>query len=449
MEKAKNYENGQALVLLVLSFVVLLGFAALAIDGSRIYSDRRNAQNGADASALAGAGMAGRVIRNMGQDAIKENWNCNLFAAGTGAWTSITDQAIATASTNNFNITTTTTDANRVEVGCYAGVNPHLEITTTLETETTATFAQFVYNGPLTSRVEAVTYVLPPPPVGEGDCIISLTDLCTGDQKGTIIDGGVNVFLNGCGSWSNSCTIFNGSSGSFTADAIDYLNTLTCNPSDCPTLNVGRITQNSDRWEIDIPRPDCEAAFGAEPAHPPKINNPPGDIVLDPGWYDTISKGSGDLTLNPGLYCITKGGFTFNGVNLTGNGVTIVIEGNKGFATAGSATVNLFAPPVGCDVGNPVFSGCPYAVGGLLIWVPSSNLDNVSLNGNSSSNYRGTVYVQEGGGGIVVEGTADTGPNYSCMFIGDTVKVGGDVSLTITYDPGDAYHGPAFMEIAR
>jgi uncharacterized membrane protein len=49
---SKKSEKGQAIVLLVLSFVVLLGFAALAIDGSMIYSDRRTAQNAADAAAF-------------------------------------------------------------------------------------------------------------------------------------------------------------------------------------------------------------------------------------------------------------------------------------------------------------------------------------------------------------------------------------------------------------
>jgi len=45
-------ERGQVLVLLVLALVGLLGFTALAIDGGMVYSDRRTAQNAADASAL-------------------------------------------------------------------------------------------------------------------------------------------------------------------------------------------------------------------------------------------------------------------------------------------------------------------------------------------------------------------------------------------------------------
>ena len=53
--KIKLHENGQALIVVALAAVVLFGFAALAIDGSRIFEDRRHAQNAADTSALAAA----------------------------------------------------------------------------------------------------------------------------------------------------------------------------------------------------------------------------------------------------------------------------------------------------------------------------------------------------------------------------------------------------------
>jgi uncharacterized membrane protein len=69
MEKNRS-ERGQALILLAVSLVVLLGFTALAIDGSLLYSDRRQLQTAADAAALAGAGAAGnyllRIISNQG-----------------------------------------------------------------------------------------------------------------------------------------------------------------------------------------------------------------------------------------------------------------------------------------------------------------------------------------------------------------------------------------------
>ncbi len=53
--KLKSSERGQALVLIAFAAVGLFAFTALAIDGSRVYSDRRHAQNAADTSALAAA----------------------------------------------------------------------------------------------------------------------------------------------------------------------------------------------------------------------------------------------------------------------------------------------------------------------------------------------------------------------------------------------------------
>ena len=51
----KASEKGQALILITLAAIGLFAFAALAIDGSIAFSDKRHAQNAADTSALAGA----------------------------------------------------------------------------------------------------------------------------------------------------------------------------------------------------------------------------------------------------------------------------------------------------------------------------------------------------------------------------------------------------------
>jgi uncharacterized membrane protein len=59
MKNQESSEYGQALVLIALAFVVLIGFAALAIDGGMTYSNRRIAQAASDSASLAGAGLAG------------------------------------------------------------------------------------------------------------------------------------------------------------------------------------------------------------------------------------------------------------------------------------------------------------------------------------------------------------------------------------------------------
>ena len=51
----KASEKGQALVLITLAAIGLFAFAALAIDGSAVFSDRRHAQNAADTASLEAA----------------------------------------------------------------------------------------------------------------------------------------------------------------------------------------------------------------------------------------------------------------------------------------------------------------------------------------------------------------------------------------------------------
>ena len=55
MTRRTRGQDGQALVLMVIFLTVLLGFAAIAVDAGRFYTERRFLQNAADAAALAGA----------------------------------------------------------------------------------------------------------------------------------------------------------------------------------------------------------------------------------------------------------------------------------------------------------------------------------------------------------------------------------------------------------
>src|SRR3972149_11725549 len=53
--EGRRGERGQALILFVLALGLMMGFTALAIDVGLAFQERRNAQNGADAAALAAA----------------------------------------------------------------------------------------------------------------------------------------------------------------------------------------------------------------------------------------------------------------------------------------------------------------------------------------------------------------------------------------------------------
>jgi hypothetical protein len=52
---SEKRENGQAIIVIAIAIVVILAFAALAIDLGSVFTEKRQAQNAADAGALAGA----------------------------------------------------------------------------------------------------------------------------------------------------------------------------------------------------------------------------------------------------------------------------------------------------------------------------------------------------------------------------------------------------------
>src|SRR5262245_14242898 len=52
--KRYSAQRGQAIVLIAVGMIALLGFMVLAIDGGKYYDQRRTAQTASDASSLAG-----------------------------------------------------------------------------------------------------------------------------------------------------------------------------------------------------------------------------------------------------------------------------------------------------------------------------------------------------------------------------------------------------------
>ena len=55
MKKLRWEERGQAMVLIALTMVGLIGFLALAVDGGAAFAARRQMQNASDSAAIAGA----------------------------------------------------------------------------------------------------------------------------------------------------------------------------------------------------------------------------------------------------------------------------------------------------------------------------------------------------------------------------------------------------------
>ncbi len=93
-KELKRNEDGAVLVIFALSLVVLLGFAAIAVDLGTLFVVRRQAQTAADVAALSGAqfgeGLAGTDARKAINDEVQRIMGTNL-ATTAADWSSCTD----------------------------------------------------------------------------------------------------------------------------------------------------------------------------------------------------------------------------------------------------------------------------------------------------------------------------------------------------------------------
>jgi hypothetical protein len=425
MKKQHTSESGQVLVLLVLGVVVLFGFAALAVDGGMVYSDRRHAQMGSDASSLAGGGAAALYMEN--HHVVYGNFTCdnaNVIAAQNS-----TDSdnpgakmaAIARATDNDYIIDDNIGDNHGVTTEC--GVEDHggwsdkyIDIKTMITRDTETSFAQFVFSGIMRNTVEAVTRVRPRSPAVFGHAIVALNPAgCQGQQNGAGFHGTGDVNVTGGGIFSNGC--LSGDGG--------------------PDVNVfdGSINYGG---EVDDPQ-----LFDPSPS-PSEVL--PGSSYLIPppncangAWNGTGNQLEALSPLEPGLYCVT-GDLSINANHtFSGTHVTIFME-NGGLTINGNAYVHLTAPVA--DPDNPPDP----AIVGVLIYAPQTNHEEIQLNGTGDSYFEGTVYAP--GANINLLGN-DATDAFHTQLIGWNVEVGGTADANVVFSAPQQYSRPALLELYK
>jgi Flp pilus assembly protein TadG len=438
-------ESGQALILLVLAVVGLLGFTALAIDGGMVYADRRHAQNATDAASLAGGGVAALQLEN--SYVIYEDFDCNDYRV-LAAMEAAKDAAVARAGSNDFGIDKEISDNNGVVTECVddldngAFVDKYIDVRTMVTMQTRTSFIHFVYNGPLINTVEAVTRIRPNTVLVFGNAIVSTSSLCDGNDGGVTFDGGGNpdavIKVNGGGIFSNSCLDTNGGPKvEVTNGGIGYVTDYS--PPASGYVSPPPQQAGASMPEKNVPAPDCFDDSMQDRSVPGGSS-----VTIQPGRYDRIRlTGGGELVMEPGLYCVTND-FTANNGTLTGNGVTIYMIGDD-FSVSGNVEINLTAPPSTCKATMP--NVCPPAQAGMLIYMAEGNEGVVTMEGNSESHYTGTVYAPDGT--IDAGGGSSTIAEINAQLIGDTVKVHGNVTIDINFIGAENFHLPSMLELFK
>lgn len=435
--KHKRSETGQVMVLLTLSFVALIGFTALAIDGGMLFTDRRHAQNAADAASLAGASGAAYFMR-------ENNVNYNAFICGTKGANQASDAAelaaVNNAVLNDYILDLDISDNHGVTVVCEiidrgSYDDKHLDVVTKVTRDTSTSFAHLVYDGPARNQVEAVARVYPPAPLGFGKAIIALNeDPCSGNQKGLIFSGTSDTTVTGGGVWSNGCLTGNGTGFTVTVNngGVGFAGTSTGTLTNIQP-SPEHIPSPLPHYSTEINEPSCAGL-------PSRTAPSNGNATLQPGVYDRIHWTVGNLTLSPGLYCISgKQGVDIQGGSLYGNGVTIYLQ-------TGGVTINGNVDPV--DLRAPLEYPDPSpAVPGVLMYMAKGNASEINVSGNSSSFYLGTVYAPDGD--LFFAGDSSTNPTFNTQLIGYNVEVSGGALIDINFIDDENYEKPPYLDLLK
>lgn len=396
MKTGNSSERGQVLVIIVFAIFGLIGMTGLAIDGSRAYSDRRQAQNAADTAALAAS------LANV---------------RGNANWTTIGYDRATSNGYDNNGTTNIVNVYNPPVQGPYTGDTNYVQVIITSHLDTL--FGRVIGIEQVTNTVEAVARVDPSvwTSLYEGNAVVGLSPH---DCKAVKFQGNANTVITGGGLFVNSdcdtAAFFNNSSSaSLTAPSLTVVGD---EDHKAGALNIGTITENaSDQAhpyppsEYILPNPDCTD-------NATKVGE-----TLTPGNWSGTFPPAGVKYLESGIYCINSGNFRLNASDyLEGHGVFIWVNSGD-IRWNGGATVKLYAPDTG-----------PYK--GLLLYTPITNTNEIVINGNSDSEFEGTFLAPSAP--IQVNGTGGTN-GINGQVIGYTVDLGGTAGIKIHYDNSNTW----------
>jgi putative Flp pilus-assembly TadE/G-like protein len=404
-------QSGQALVMIALAAIGLFAFAALAIDGSAIFSDRRHAQNAADTGVLQAA----------------------LTKVRGGDWETA---GLARAESNGYDDNGTTNDVLFYSPpidGPYQGNDQYIQVK--IRSDVKLFFARIIGRQKATNHVEAIARASVPEVTTwfDGKALVSVMEGCrsAGDPHDPFVVGG------------NGTTIVN-NSGIFVNS--------TCEPAFEDNGNSNLVTTSQGVCVVGgvepgvngvSPAPDDHCGSQIDPAKYQLLNpvcNQPGSITGSggnyeawPGYFNRTGNQtfpnvspSGNLKLHKGIYCL-ENGISLNGnwnittdLNTPPNGHDADSEGVLFFIPDGDVTFNG-GSSLTVHAINSLAGGFPERFLNYLIYIPPSNEANVTITGNSGSTYTGTILAPASH--ITLDGSGNT-------FSLDTQIIGYDTTIT-------------------
>jgi hypothetical protein len=408
LRRVYSGELGQAIVLAMAAFVVLVSVTALALDVGDAYGDKARAQRAADSAAIAAA------------DVLMAGGGASAAAVAAHEWAEEngygeSDPAIGVT----VNIPP--------ESGPYAGDHDYVEVI--IDHDAQAHFAKAIGFNLWEVQARAVA-----------------------GGTSSIISSYAIIALN-----PNQCSAFS-SSGNV---GIEIINGGIMVNSDCPTDAFH--TNGSVEITADVIHVNGGSSVGGDvspaPSHADPIEDPLADLPyptqpggpmrscslskgmnnLQPGIYPcTIDpKGNEDVNFAPGDYLIT-GGIVVNGQSDITFGSGVYTLRGQGIKLTGGGDITAIGVMFYVEEGAVDITGngdhqisAPTSgiYAGVSIFQNRDNTSIVDVGGTAFVDGGGTVYAA--GSEVRLHGTADT---VNVQFICDTFTTVGTVGITIEFD---------------
>jgi hypothetical protein len=380
-------QRGQALLMLTVSLLTLVGMLGLSVDLGWMYFMKKSAQAAADAAAVAGAQAAfksGGATPSCGTQVVCQSATACPTSIGSPP-SSNAGNACLYAQANGFTTgghsgrQSVTVEANTTSPPPAApGVQSmHYWVTVHVAESVPQLFSAILGNSTGTVSAQATAGVRSG---ANGGCIyvMSPTGTAVTNSGGALLQSSCGVYVN-----SNSSA------------AVLLSGTTRINATDGASVNIVGGWLKSGSATI-TPAPNLGATPQTDPfasLAPPTVGAcTSGGVTLsgsdtrtlNPGVYcgAITMSGSSSLTFNPGLY-VLKGGINMSGpTSISGTGVTL-FNLTGGITLSGTAGINLTAPATG-------------AYAGIVIFQDRGNTSGMTLSGGSTQTVTGVVYTLHG-----------------------------------------------------
>jgi hypothetical protein len=408
-------------VLVLLCLAVLVGVAAIALDGGMALAERRRAQDVADAAAMAAAAdLFAHYQTNNGQDINGTAAASALALAKANGYSNDGAQSTVTVRVSPAQPVqgdpTITDSSGNLKPG-YAEVtvqyNEPRFFSALWGQGTIPIQARAVARGTWSVVVDGILLLDPSSSgaltaKGNGSFTVTGASIVvnSSDPNGALASGGATVtaptfyFAGTPGNTTSGGGQFNGTVQSTvtpTPDPLAYL--PPPNPSSLPL-------QSSQTLKIN----------GSQP------------VTINPGLYvgGIQISGPGSITLQPGIYYLQGGGFSFTGQGtVTGNGVMIY---NAPLANTDSINLN----------GQGALTITPMTTGlyqGISFFQDRTSTVSPSISGNGNLNISGTFYAARASVQITGNGRGDV---VGSQYISFGLTLGGNGSLSISWSGSTA-----------